>query len=259
MKEIGIAEFEQLVMERLANPRNFAGRSLVLWNADSHPYGIAQRIIEQCCEKYDKENPDDQVWFYRSCFDFIDDDFTKTQTRKSKLIRNEKQKDFYRVFEEKRLGIIFNTGDFISQEQDDWLKLVNTHKNRRGGVSPDCPMIVCTSANAFKEEQFGPNCDIYTIKPTEVEWVKWAKPFYNPEIFDVVCAYIKKNGAINGFQYWMAIMDALDDLKRDEEYKDCSLCQIPEDEVRGAVGVRHPAPDFLKFIYSFFEDNPQNE
>ena len=41
MKEIGISDFEKLVMERLTNPRNFTGRSLVLWNAAYMDYGIA--------------------------------------------------------------------------------------------------------------------------------------------------------------------------------------------------------------------------
>lgn len=47
MKTIGIADFKKLVMERLANPRDYAGRSLVLWNADYNDYGIACRVIKQ--------------------------------------------------------------------------------------------------------------------------------------------------------------------------------------------------------------------
>ena len=46
MKEIGIIDFEKLVMERLTSPRDYAGRSLVLWNADYMFYGIAQRVIK---------------------------------------------------------------------------------------------------------------------------------------------------------------------------------------------------------------------
>jgi hypothetical protein len=260
MKEIGISQFEKLVMERLANPRDFAGRSLVLWNADVHPDGIAQRVIKQSCEKYEKEHPNDQVWFYWSSYEFIDDDFTKTTVLKEKMVWNENLKEYEPVFEDKRCGIFFNSGQYIPQEQDDWLKLVNTHRNRRGGVSPDCPMIFCASANAFKEEHFGPNCDIYTIQPTIEEWAKWAEPFYDAEIIKVVRAYIEKNGVILHIDYWMSIMSALDDLKKDE---DCSLWQIPEGEVslrvRGTVGVGHPAPDFCKFIHPFFENNSKNE
>ena len=63
MKIIGIADFKNLVMERLANPRDYAGRSLVLWNADYMQYGIAYQVIKQCCKSYNKENPNDQVWF----------------------------------------------------------------------------------------------------------------------------------------------------------------------------------------------------
>ncbi len=260
MKEIGIADFEQLVMERLTKPRKFAGRSLVLWNADGHPHGIAQRVIGQCCEKYEKEHPNDQVWFYWSSFEFIDDDYTKTTVLKDKMVKDENHEGYHSVFEKKRCGLIFNSGDYIPQEQNDWLKLVNTHRNRRGGVSPDCPMIFCASGNAFKEKQFGSNCDIYAIRPTEKEWIPWVKQFYSSEIFEVVCAYIEKYGANKGCQYWMLIMDELEHLKIYYsllEKKDCSLWQIPEYKVN--FKIRGMAPDFCKFIHSYFEGNSQKE
>ncbi|MBR0327269.1 MAG: hypothetical protein IIX09_05640 [Clostridia bacterium] len=48
-----------------------------------------------------------------------------------------------------------------------------------------------------------------------------------------------------------------------KENEGCSLYQITEDDVDlhvcGAVGRKHPAPDFCKFIYSFFANNPENE
>jgi hypothetical protein len=55
----------------------------------------------------------------------------------------------------------------------------------------------------------------------------------------------------------------MDELKELKENEGCSLYQIPEDDVDlhvcGAVGSKHPAPDFCKFIYSFFANNPENE
>lgn len=266
MKEIGIAEFEQLVMERLTNPRNFAGRSLVLWNADYMDYGMAYRVIEQCCERYNKENPNDQVWYKRSDM-FNNDDYTQPKTWHSRMVWDEKFKEYVPCNELKRFGILLNTGCYMLDDQDDWLKFINTHTNQNGGIFQDCAVIVCAQADGtgyfgptkpdyiLKEEQFGENCDIYHIQPTVEEWAKWAEPFCDSEILKVVCAYIEKNGVIRDFDYWLRIMDALEELKRDEEYKDWSLWQIPEDEVRlnvgGTVGVGHPAPDFCKFIYEY--------
>jgi hypothetical protein len=278
MKEIGILEFEQLVMERLSNPRDFAGRSLVLWNADYNNYGIAYRVIEQCCERYNKENPNNQVWFTESAERFFKDDYTEPETWYSKMVWNEKFKEYVPSHELKRCGILFNKGLYNLDYQDDWLKFVNTHTNQNGGVFQDCAVIVCTHTDDYdylgpsnpesviKEEQFGENCDIYHIQPTIEEWAKWAEPFYDAEIVKVVRAYIEKNGVILHFDYWMRIMSALVGLKKSyskKENKDCSLWQIPEDEVSskigGTVGDGHPAPDFCKFIHSFFEDNPNIE
>lgn len=133
MKEIGILEFEQLVMVRLSNPRDFAGRSLVLWNADYNNYGIAYRVIKQCCESYNKVNPDDQVWFKRSDMTFYEDDYTQPETWcSSRRIHWNKylKKNVYGYKNElKRCGILFNTGCYRLELQDDWLKFVNTHTN----------------------------------------------------------------------------------------------------------------------------------
>lgn len=94
MKTIGIADFKKLVMERLANPRDYAGRSLVLWNADYMNYGIAYRVIEQCCERYNEENPNDQVWFRRSDMTFTIDDYTKSETIRTWYVRDENTQEY---------------------------------------------------------------------------------------------------------------------------------------------------------------------
>lgn len=274
MKEIGISDFEKLVMERLTNPRNFTGRSLVLWNAAYMDYGIAQRVIKQCCERYNKENPNDQVWFRKSDMTFYSDDYSQPQTWcSSRRMHWNKylNKEVFGDYDElKRCGIIFNTGCYRIELQEDWLKFVNTHTNHSGGVFQDCAVIVCAHTDdsdymgpsnpAFilKEEQYGENCDIYHIQPTIDEWAKWVEPFYDAEIIKVVRAYIEKNGVFFGFDYWMRIMDKLNYLKEyysRTEKKDCSLRQIPENEmsseIGGTVSDRPPAPDFCKFIYEY--------
>lgn len=280
MKEIGISEFEQLVTERLTNPSDFAGRSLVLWNASYMDYGIAYRVIKQCCERYNRENPNDQVWFKRSDMTFNNDDYTQPKTWEwyDKKVWDKNANEYNVHREMKRCGILFNTGCYMLDEQDDWLKFVNSHTNQNGNVFQDCAVIVCTHTDdcdymgpsnpkfKLKEEQFGENCDVYHVQPTIEEWAKWAEPFYDAEIIKVVHAYIEKNGVIWHFDYWMRIMEQLSYLKETysmKENKECFLWQIPEDEVSSkiyaTVTLNHPAPDFCKFIHSFFENKPNNE
>ena len=245
MKEIGILELEQLVTAMLTNPRDFAGRSLVLWNADYAEHGIAQRIIKQCCKSYNKENPNEQVWFKMSDMTFDGDDYTKPKT--------------WHRHELKRCGILFNTGDYMLSEQENWLKFVNTHTNSCGHIFQDCAVIVCAHPDLYpqrilKEEQFGSNCDIYSIQPTLDEWATWVAPYCNPDILKVVLAYIEKNGVGNapqGFEYWQRLMNALDILVKVEG---CPLNQIPkslvETQVTGVMSTKSPAPEFCEFIYS---------
>lgn len=267
MKTIGIADFKKLVMERLANPKDYAGRSLVLWNADYNDYGIAYRVIEQCCEIYNKQNPNDQVWFRVSDMTFDNDDYTKQTCMCKKYVRDEKTNEYHQHIEMKECGILFNTGCYMLSDKEDWLKFVNTHTNRRGHVFQDCAVIVCAQADQLsyfpswgskdpfilKEEQFGDNCDIYSIQPTLDEWATWVAPYCDPEILKVVLAYIEKNGIGDvpyGFEYWQRIMDALDILVNDEG---CPINQIPKEFVEtrlcGAVSTQSPAPEFCDFIY----------
>lgn len=279
MKEIGISEFEQLVMARLTSPRDYAGRSFVLWNADYMDYGIAYRVIKQCCESYNKANPNDQVWFKKSDMTFYKDDYTQPKTscvsrgiHWNRLLNKNVYGERVGL---KKCGILFNTGCYSLDYQDDWLRFVNTHTNKSGGVFQDCAVIVCAQAGGvgyygpynpkynLKEEQFGECCDIYHIQPTIEEWAKWAEQFYGSEIIKVVRAYIEKNGVgvIKGFDYWMRVMMKLVSIL--EEHKVRSLRQIPASEVSSEIGgcgwitVEHP--DFCKFIYSILEDNPSKE
>ena len=273
MKTIGIADFKKLVMERLANPRDYAGRSLVLWNADYMNYGIAYRVIEQCCESYNNENPNDQVWFRRSDMAFTIDDYTKQTCLHEEYIKNENGNGYHMHTEMKRCGILFNTGCYMLYDKEDWLTFVNTHTNKNGGVHQDCAVIVCAQADQLayiqswgsndefilKEEQFGNNCDIYSIQPTLDEWVTWITPYCHPEILKVVLAYIEKNGIGNkgirkephGFDYWQKVMSHLNNLVED---KGCPINQIPkrrvEIKLHGGFGTENlTINEFIDFIY----------
>ena len=167
MKTIGIADFKKLVMERLANPRDYAGRSLVLWNADYNDYGIAYRVIEQCCEIYNKENSDDQVWFRLSDMPFINDDYTKNTCIYSERIWDEDANQYRKHPGIKRCGIIFNTGYYRPYEQEDWLKFVNAHTNSNGGIHQDCTMIVCAQADQLSYIPYGDSKDSKRILKEE--------------------------------------------------------------------------------------------
>lgn len=268
MKIIGIADFKKLVMERLANPRDYAGRSLVLWNADYCKYGIAYRVIEQCCERYNEENPNDQVWFRRSDMTFTIDDYTKSETIRTWYVRDENTQEYDMETKVCRCGILLNTGCYMLYEQEEWLKFVNTHTNQNGGIFQDCAVIICAQADQLayiqswgsndkfilKEEQFGSNCDIYSIQPTYDEWVTWIAPDCHPEILKVMRAFIEKNGAKHepyGFDLWQRTIDSLYNLVEDS---DCPLNQIPRGDVKmklgGSFGTNNQTVnEFIDFIY----------
>ena len=263
MKTIGIADFKKLVMDRLANPRDYAGRSLVLWNTDCDKKSIGRSIIKQCCKMYNKENPNDQVWFKLSDFCFTMDDYTKQTCWHEEYIWNENTNEYDMHTEMNRFGILFNTGCYMLSDKDNWLKFVNTHTNQKGGVFQDCAVIVCAHEDQsgsndprwiLKEEQFGNNCDIYSIQPTFDEWATWVAPDCHPEVFKVVRAFIEKNGIGNepyGFDYWQKIMDSLYYLAQDS---DCPLNQIQrrrvELELHGRFGTQNlTVNEFIDFIY----------
>ena len=258
MKTIGIADFKKLVMDRLVNPRDYAGRSLVLWNADYNEYGIAYRVIKQCCKIYNKENPNDQVWFKDSDMCFASDDYTKPTCMHEEYVKNENGEGYHLHVEENRCGILFNTGCFMPSEKEDWLRFVNTHTNQKGGVCQDCVVIICTQGDQ-NEKQFGNNCDIYSIQPTLDEWATWVEPDSRPEVLKVVRAFIEKNGIENkgyrkepnGFDFWQKLMRPLN-LLADEN--DCPLNQIPQEVVnlhlKGRFGTMNQTiNEFINFIY----------
>ena len=81
-------------------------------------------------------------------------------------------------------------------------------------------MIICAQADQgekdskwrLKEEQFGNNCDIFSIQPTLDEWAAWVAPESHPEVLKVVRAFIEKNGAKHepyGFDLWQRTINSL--------------------------------------------------
>ena len=261
MKNIGIAYFEKLVMERLSNPSEFSDRSLVLWNSDFKEYSIVYRVLEQCCIEYNQNNPNDKICLFKSGTVFDTDDYTRQNIHG----QPERGKIFSPL---RRFGILFITGLYLNNQKDEWLELVNKHKNNIGNVNEDIVVIVCVqaqdqhsrwgvddSAKAFlpKEDDFDDNCDIYCINPSIYEWSNWAKPFSDPELLELVCTYIKKNGVGWGFDYWLRIMNMLELLKENEDYSVNSIREIPQKVVKtkisGIIGKGNPSSDFCDFIY----------
>ena len=102
MKTIGISDFKGLVNARLDDPNAYVGKTLVLWNAAYMNYGIAYRVIEECCVEHNNANTNHQVWFKYSDMTFLTDDNTNIH---GFCERSE-------MYGYKDQGILFNTGCF---------------------------------------------------------------------------------------------------------------------------------------------------
>lgn len=223
MKTIGIADFEKLVMERLANPRSFAGKSLLLWNEQYVANGsISYKVINDCCIKHNIANPDKQVWHAYSDFCFYSDNITEIK----ELCEQENMYGF------KTSGILYNTGCFLKDEIElkRWLEFINTHVNQTGHLSEDWSLIACAQASSYDltEDLFEENCDIYELKPTVDEWARWVSPSCNQHVLRTVLAYIDKNGQTLDFFWWKIIMNDVTHLLK--EYECETIDQIPEKE-----------------------------
>lgn len=237
MKTIGILELRELVNARLINPKSFAGKSLILWNADYLQYGIAYRVIEECCIEYNLAHTEQQKWIKYSDMTFTTDENTNLQEFCDR-------KDMYGY---KNSGILFNTGCFLLTETSDWLKFVNTHQNARGDISTDWPLIACahTEGTDITEDNFAENCEIYKLYPTVDEWEKWTSSCHNEDFLRMVIAYT--NGSIDNFDYWERALDCLEsEYKNIEELKQTKFESF-------AINLsdffpRFPADDFWNFI-----------
>lgn len=241
MKTIGIADFEKLVMERLANPRSFAGKSLLLWNEQPlHDGSISYNVVRQCCIKHNIANPDKQVWVKYSDTNFYTDNITSIFTS-----CEEKNIDGINMYGNKKNGILYNSGCFGDRDRENWLKFINTHINSTGQLSEDWPLIACVRANFqnLTENLFAENCDIYDLKPTLEEWAQWLSKWcewgmYSPILCDCnllssVLKYIDNNGFTIGFYWWNCIITEVAILMA--EYDCETVDQIPEGELESKI------------------------
>lgn len=239
MKTIGIKELKTLVKKCLSAPGEFEGKTIVLWNADHLQYGIAYRVIEQCCVEYNQKNAHRQVWHKYSDFAFKTDDNTKIKVCCTR-------KDMYGF---KDQGVLLNTGCFLKQDLNDWLTFINTHTNGKGKLSPDWVLIACAQADTYNltENQFADNCVIYSIQPSFEEWSGWISQYNSPEVLNPIKAYIEVKNPDASFDYWQRILDALDG----EDAK--PLKQMAEEEfsrvVQGSIP-GFPSKELWEFIQS---------
>lgn len=132
---------------------------------------------------------------------------------------------------------------------------MNTHKNALGHLSNDWVLFAFANEKAFdlNEQLFSPNCDIYSIQPSdENEWGTWISQFYSQEIIDSILAYIKAKKPAVSFDQWTRIVHNIN-LKLDgDKYK--TLKQIPERSlsllIKGDPSVNLDTKDFWVFIQS---------
>lgn len=222
MKTIGIKEFKALVYECLENPDAFAEKSIVLWKASSGDWGIAYRVIEQCCIEHNKKHLDKQVWFERSDYTFDTDEISKMRVCCDR-------EDMYGF---KTRGILFNGGPYLTSYQNDWLRFVNTRENKTGHLSKDWVLIAC--AYGLDESLFSDTCEVYDIQPSLSEWAEWVAHFSSKKVFNPILAYIESNGPIISFDDWQKIMNV---LNREVHYSHIeSLRQMSEMDFNLAIG-----------------------
>lgn len=243
MKTIGITDFKALVNKCLENPGEFNGKTILLWNADYMQYGIAYRVVEQCCIEYNKKSSDRQVWHEYSDFTFKKDDITKVKVCCTR-------DDMYGF---KNQGVLFNTGCFVQSDLNDWLTFINKHSNEKGQLSPDWVLIACAQADSYglDERQFSTNCEIYNIQPSVEEWKKWVSEFNSQDVLAPIVAYIEEKKPSISFDQWQRIMDALDMRLSNKENE--SLKQIGEsefDRVLGGSVPGFPSHELWDFIQS---------
>lgn len=233
MKTIGIADFKELVMERLANPSLFAGRSLLLWN-EHYMYdgSISYNVMRQCCIEHNEANPDKQAWIKYSDTLFYSDNITE-------ILKYERNIGTF------TRGILYNTGCFFPYKYiDKWLKFINTHVNDTGNLSADWSLIACVQANSphynITEGDFADNCDIYELKPTIEEWAQWllegdmgSNIICEVNALSSVLKYIDKNGLTISYYWWNIILNKVSWLLIKNDYE--TIDQIPDGELEDAI------------------------
>ena len=248
MKTIGISEFKDLVKNALKNPSLYTNKSIVLWKADYMQYGIAYRIIEECCIEHDKVSPDDQVWYKYSDMMFNMEEISNIEVYPNKESIDTDMSGA------KTRGILFNTGYIMNEELNDWFKFINTHTNEKGHLSNDWVLIACAIHPVLKEEDFSYNCEIYSIQPSFEEWVTWVAKYYHPDVVNLVAAFIKANTHSISYDLWQRCMEVLEGLITMNDPK--TLKDISEEKFN--LKLKGPimpiAPDFpFKELWEFIQ------
>lgn len=213
MKTIGIDDFKSLVKNCLENPASYADKTIVLWNADHMQYGIAYRIIEECCIEYNKKSTNNQVWYKYSDFTFKKDEITNIKVCPD---ISWVHTDMYGF---KTRGILFNTGCFMNKELNEWLEFVNTRKNESGLLSNDWVLIACAHQADYnlKESDFSDNCAIYSIQPSVEEWANWVAKYNSAAVVIPIRAYIDEKNPSISLDIWNRVLNVLDDLVNSKE------------------------------------------
>ena len=239
MKTIGISDFKGLVNARLDDPNAYVGKTLVLWNAAYMNYGIAYRVIEECCVEHNNAKTNHQVWFKYSDMTFLTDDNTNIH---GFCERSE-------MYGYKDQGILFNTGCFRLTMKEQWLNFINTNKNNKGGISSNWPLVACAQVKGtdIVENDFAENCEICKLQPTVEEWRRWTSTSENEELIRLIIEY--NGGNILDFDYWERAVWALGYLLDEHG----SIYQIPQKEfaldLKGSIA-DFPVEEFWNFIHS---------
>lgn len=248
MKTIGISEFKELINARLANPSAYVGKTLVLWNSTAKDYGIAYRVIEECCVDFNKANPENPVWFKYNGVNFLDDNNKEIQVCCDR-------KDMYGF---KKRGILFESGDLFLDTKEDWLKFINTHQNKKGGISPNWTLVACAQVEqtGLGEDGFAENCEICKLQPTVDEWAEWMKGKCEERDLKPLVAFIKEKNPSIDFSYWNLALGALEGELIDNDYE--VLSQLSHDDfegcLRSCLGVRvkgFPYNQLWEFVQSY--------
>lgn len=238
---IGISDFKRLVSERLSNPKEYANRTLLLWNGHFIPGFFEYEMIEQCCLNYNKSHPDDQVWFTYSDFCFQDDDYSKRQALYC-----------YDGIGYKPRRILCNSGCFMPNEAKQWVRFVNTRANNKGKLPEDCVLIACVPPHCscnFQEKQFSGNCDIVCLKPSVEEWRQWMSSRCNSETLECLLSFIESKEIEPDYFLLDQIISKLELILQNRGLQFVS--QLSQDDFDVAlleVATKFPIHDFWEFI-----------
>ena len=195
METIGIADFEKLVMARLENPSSFENETLVLWHQRCYPHNLPERIIEDCCVRFNQVFPGDQAWFKRF----------SGPTGNYSEIKEFCPKRGMSGF--KNHGILLDDGGTVLDSNiDEWLRFVNTHINSFGHLSSLWPMIAYANNPRSNTDDFGENCTLYHFQPSIDEWYDWFKPLYPAFILDPIVDYMRAKGLSTDSYAWESIL-----------------------------------------------------